>query len=111
MLKQDITCLIFFVTAYLNGIIFSLDCDPIILLLTNIHDAESKRTYMAKSRQTYFETLGCKHVHKVNVYTSSNHRNNLTTDEKIINILFECCLVGDIAIATTLANYKKSACC
>jgi len=87
-------------------------CVPVIVIAMNIHDVEHTRTYMAASRRNFFESLGCQHIHEVDLYTSSNHKHKHETDRKIIQLLFQCCVVGDKTLSTTLENIDKyTSCC
>ena len=47
------------------GLFNVVGCDPVVVIPTNIRDVESTRTYMASSRRSFFESVGCQNIHEV----------------------------------------------
>lgn len=86
-------------------------CNPVVVL-THLDKIEEKGNDILQKRKREFEDLHCARIFALANYTYNDHNvRNATTDETLVEVLFNCCLVADQATASTIKTIDKSVCC
>lgn len=88
-----------------------IGCNPVVVL-THLDKIEEKGNDILQKRKREFEDLHCARIFALANYTYNDHNvRNATTDETLVEVLFNCCLVADQATASTIKTIDKSVCC
>ena len=88
-------------------LIFSTGFSPIIIL-THADTVTDPNRVIERIR--CFEQLNCPRVYAVSNYTHKNREFNKDMDATLIEVLFNCCLVGDQEMQYLMKTLNDSCC-